>query len=263
MKSALLFCSATALVAAMTVPAPAASTDAAILAAMKLADQSNYSWTASVVRDSRSYTIEGKTLVGGYTQVTVPASLALPASNPALRGRVSRGSTESGVVAIFKGDEKHVVETSEGWLTPAEFSSLPPAPRTGSGRRRGLVAELPLTFAISQPHEDIGIILGSSVNLRVDDGGIVTGRLSDTAARLLLLPPGQDNVAPEQAAGNFKFWISDGMLTRYEVQIAGIVSVDVGGSRRLVKTSQTVTTEIKDVGTTKLNVPVEVKAKLE
>jgi hypothetical protein len=125
------------------------------------------------------------------------------------------------------------------------------------------VAELPLTFAISQPHEDIGIILGSSVNLRVDDGGIVTGRLSDTAARLLLLPPGQDNVAPEQAAGNFKFWISDGMLTRYEVQIAGIVSVDAGGSRRLVKTSQTVTTEIKDVGTTKLNVPVEVKAKLE
>jgi hypothetical protein len=261
MKSVLLFCSAVALLVAGR--ARASSTDSAILAAMKLGDQPNYSWTAAVVRDSRSYTIEGKTLVGSYTQVTVPANLALPASNPALRGRVGRGSTDSEVVAIFKGDEKHVVETSEGWLTPAEFSTLPPAPRTGSGRRRGLVADLPLTFAISQPHEDIGIIIGSSTDLRVDDGGIVSGRLSDTAARLLLLPPGQENVAPQQAAGSFKFWISGGMLTRYEVQINGIVSVEIGGSRRLVKTSQTVTTEIKEVGTTKLTVPPEIKAKLE
>lgn len=261
MKSALLFCSLAALLVAGQLRA--GPTDSAILAAMKLGDQPNYSWTASVVRDSRSYTIEGKTLVGSYTQVTVPASLALPASNPSLRGRVSRGSTESEVVAIFKGDEKYVVETSEGWLTPAEFSSLPPAPRTGSGRQRGLVSTLPLTFAISQPHEDIGIIIGSSTDLRVDEGGIVSGRLSDTAARLLLLPPNQEKVSPEQATGSFKFWISNGMLTRYEIQINGIVSIDLGGSRRLVRTTQTVTTEIKEVGTTKLTVAPELKAKLE
>ena len=261
MKSVLLFCSVVALFAVGRMEA--GPTDSAVLAAMKLGDQPNYSWTSAVVRDSRSYTIEGKTLVGSYTQVTVPSSLALPESNPALRGRVGRGSSDSEVVAIFKGDEKHVVETSEGWLTPAEFSTLPPAPRTGSGRVRGLVTALPLTFAISQPHEDIGIIIGSSTDLRVDDGGIVSGRLSETAARLLLLPPGQENVAPQQAAGSFKFWISGGLLTRYEIQVSGIVSVEMGGSRRLVKTTQTVSTEIKDVGTTKLNVPPEIKAKLE
>lgn len=258
MKNFVTLCLAAAFMAGV---AEADPTDTAIVAAMKLADQPNYSWTATIVRDARSYTIEGKTIVGGYTQVTVPANVAMPA-NPDLRGRVGRGSSDSEVAAIFKGDEKHVVETAEGWMTPEELSSLPPAPRTGSGRRRGLVNELPLSFAISQPHEDIGIIIGSSTGIKVD-GAIVSGRLSDTGAKLLLIPPGQDNVTPEQAIGSFKLWINDGMLTRYEVQLAGTVVVTAGKNRREVKTTQTIAIELKDIGSTKLTVPAEAKIKLD
>ncbi|HWA10912.1 MAG TPA: hypothetical protein VG838_15840 [Opitutaceae bacterium] len=254
-----VLCGAAALLLAAGVVS-ASPTDAAIVAAMKLADQPGYSWTATVVRDARSYTIEGKTLVGGYTQVTVPANIAMPA-NPGMRGQVGRGSSDSEVLAIFKDDEKHVVETAEGWLTPEELASRPTA-RTGSGRRRGLVNDLPLKFAVSLPHEDIGIIIASCAGLRVD-GDIVSGQLSDTAARLLLLPPGQDEVTPVQAAGAFKLWISNGMLSRYEVQLTGIVTVGPARGGKNVKTTQTVTVDLKDVGTTRLTVPPEAKAKLE
>jgi hypothetical protein len=258
MKHCVISLLAAAFIAGQALATP---TDTAIVAAMKLADQPNYSWTATVVRDSRSYTVEGKTSVGGYTQVIVPANVAMPA-NPDLRGRVGRGSTDSNVTAIFKGNEIHVVETSEGWMTPAELASLPPAPRSGSGRRRGLVTDLPLSFAISLPHEDIGIIIGSSADLKVD-GGIVSGRLSDTGAKLLLLPPGQENVTPELAFGTFKLWITEGALTKYEVQLTGTVAITAGKNRRVTKTTQTSTTELKDIGSTKFTVPPEAKAKLD
>ena len=241
--------------------AQATPTDDAIVAAMKLADQPNYSWTTTVLRDARSYTVEGKTIVGGYTQVIVPANVAMPA-NPEMRGRVGRGSSDSNVVAVFKGNEMHVVETTEGWMTPLELASLPPAPRSGSGRRRGLVNDLPLSFAISLPHEDVGIIIGGGTDLKVD-GDIVSGRLSDTGARLLLLPPGQENVAPVTAFGTFKLWISHGMLAKCEVQLTGTVAFNVGNNRRVTKTNQTITTEFKDIGSTKLVVPAEAREKLD
>ncbi len=258
MKHCVISCLTAAIFASLAHGTPV---DDAIVAAMKLADQPNYSWTANVVRDARSYTVEGKTIVGGFTQVIVPASVAMPA-NPEMRGRVGRGSSDSNVAAIFKGSETHVVETAEGWMTPLELASLPPAPRSGSGRRRGLVNDLPLSFAISLPHEDIGIIIGGGTDLKVE-GGIVSGRLSDTGAKLLLLPPGQENVAPVAASGTFKLWINEGMLARYEVQLTGIVAVTAGQNRRAVKTTQTITTELKDIGSTKLAVPPEAKAKLE
>jgi hypothetical protein len=268
MKNPLPFCLVAFLVAGVVNAGPI---DAAIVAAMKPSEQPNYSWTSSVVRDGRSYTVEGQTLVGSYTQVIVPANLALP-PGAGMRGRMARGSSDSDTLAIFKGDEKYVLDTPDGWMTPEEFakwsafSGTPANPYMG--RRRGgrggfgLTTDLPLTFAISMPHEDVGIIISSYASIAID-GGIVVGRLTDTGAKLLLLPPGQANVTPEQASGAFRLWITDGMLTKYEIQVTGVVSVISGKDRREVKTTQTVSTELKNIGTTKLDVPAEAKKKLD
>ena len=55
-----------------------------------------------------------------------------------------------------------------------------------------------------------------------------------------------------------KFWIKDGLLTKYEFKVQG--KVTIGGNDRDVDRTSTV--EIKDVGSTKVDVPDEAKKKL-
>jgi hypothetical protein len=66
--------------------------------------------------------------------------------------------------------------------------------------------------------------------------------------------------APEisNAKGSAKFWIKDGLLSKYEFKVSGKISFD--GNDREVDRATTV--EIKDVGTTKVEIPEEAKKKL-
>ncbi len=55
-----------------------------------------------------------------------------------------------------------------------------------------------------------------------------------------------------------KFWIQDGALTKYEVNVQGKVTA---GDRE-TEVNRTTTVEIKDAGSTKLEVPAEAKQKM-
>jgi hypothetical protein len=55
-----------------------------------------------------------------------------------------------------------------------------------------------------------------------------------------------------------KFWIQDGALTKYEVKVQGRVTA---GDRE-ADVNRTTTVEIKDAGSTKLEVPAEAKQKM-
>jgi hypothetical protein len=55
-----------------------------------------------------------------------------------------------------------------------------------------------------------------------------------------------------------KFWIKDGVLSKYEFKVTGKVSFN-GNDRDVDRTT---TVEIKDVGTTKVEVSDEAKKKL-
>jgi hypothetical protein len=55
-----------------------------------------------------------------------------------------------------------------------------------------------------------------------------------------------------------KFWIQDGVLTKYEFKVTG--KVNFNGNDRDV--DRTTTVEIKDVGATKVEVPDDAKKKL-
>ena len=55
-----------------------------------------------------------------------------------------------------------------------------------------------------------------------------------------------------------KFWIKDGVLSKYEFKVQGKVT---SGDRE-TDVNRTTTVEIKEAGTTKLELPAEAKEKL-
>ena len=55
-----------------------------------------------------------------------------------------------------------------------------------------------------------------------------------------------------------KFWVKDGVLSKYEYTVKGTVSFN-GNDREVDRTT---TIEIKDVGSTKVTVPEEAKKKM-
>jgi hypothetical protein len=242
--------------------------DNAIIAAMKLPEARNYRWTSTVQDDARFYPIEGRTEIGGYTWVSMPVVAAL-------RRRLGAGNSDP-QTAIFKGPSACVIQTPDGWKTPAELAGEPspgsarsPRRAPSSSRRSpgGGGAANPIRYSnlqrtLSHPHEEIEIIVSSHTAIAVN-GGEVTGTLSETGAKLLLVHPGQDEITPLRASGTFKLWIKGGALTKYEVRLSGVVVVETASSRREMTLNQTVITELHDLGTTKFEVPEEARRKLE
>ncbi|MEO6569191.1 MAG: hypothetical protein ABIO94_10555 [Opitutaceae bacterium] len=245
------------------------SIDRAILAAMDLGEVGNYRWLSTVQDDGRFYLIEGKTRKDGYTLVNMPMVASIQRKLGGSRSEMQR--------AIFKGDMDCVVETLDGWKTPAELtaSSTAPSRESVAMRRRppggfGSGAIGPghpafrysnLQLHLSHPHDELGIIVGCYSEIRPDTTG-VSGTLSEQGAKLLLVHPGQNEITPLRASGTFKLWLKDGVLVRYQVQLAGMISVGVGSSRREISVQQTSTTEVTAVGAAPFEVPAEAKRKL-
>jgi hypothetical protein len=59
--------------------------------------------------------------------------------------------------------------------------------------------------------------------------------------------------------GSAKFWLKDGALPKYEFSVQGKVTA----RDRELDINQTITVEVKDVGSTKIEIPDEAKAALK
>lgn len=118
-----------------------------------------------------------------------------------------------------------------------------------------------LQSSLSRPHDEIAIIVAGYTQLKAEPDG-VSGALSETNAKLLLVHAGQKDLLPLAASGTFRLWLKDGALTKYEVKLQGRLAVSTGGSRREVDVRQTATTVVRDVGTTTFEVPEAAKKKL-
>jgi hypothetical protein len=94
------------------------------------------------------------------------------------------------------------------------------------------------------------------------EGEAVSGVLSETAAKLLLVHDGQKERTPLRAAGTFRLWVREGALVKYETRLQGVIAVEERGVRREVAVNQTALTALTDVGTAKVEVPAEVRKKL-
>lgn len=249
--------------------ARAGSEDTVILAAMRLSDEPNYRWVTTVVDDARTYEIHGQTAVHGYTHVKMPMVNSV-------RRRLGRSVTDTEIEAIFKGNVHCVLATDEGWKTvdelpePTEGSYDAPPPNLLGGifgaatpppQRRIPTGYSNLQLGITPPHEDLGVIVTSHVDLRVDDE-IATGRLTTLGAQLLLVRDGQHEITPLQATGTFKLWIRNGIVTRYQVHLDGVLSVASRSGRKQIRVRQDTDTTITAIGAADFEIPAEARRKL-
>lgn len=162
--------------------------------------------------------------------------------------------------AVVKGD-KFAVKNQEGaWQSSTELAANAGQGR-GRGGRGGVAARL-RTF--KAPAADAEDLLAKAQELKKAEG-VYSGDLTEAAAKTLLTPAGRGGRggnAPEPTGvkGSVKFWVKDGVLSKYEFNVKG--KMTVGQDATEIQIDRTTTVEIKDVGTTTVTVPDEAKKKL-
>jgi len=217
-------------------------------AAKKLADASGYSWKATTEMGGGG---GGGGRGGGPTE-----GMALKDGTICLKMTRGENTTEA-----FKKGDKGVVKTQEGWQSLAE---LAPPGGGGGGGGQGMPGRfMARTLQNYKAPADEAADMAGKVKELKKEGDAWVGAMTEEGAKSLMTfgrGGGGGGNAPEVsgAQGKVKFWVKDGVLAKYEYNVKGTVSM--GGNDREV--DRTTTVEIKDVGTTKLAVPDEVKKKL-
>ena len=200
-------------------------------AIQKLAAADNYSWTttteSTLFKPGPSH---GKTEKGGYTYVEFSMQ-------------------DNKLEAVVKGD-KSVVKTGDGWQTLEEAAQAQGDGGFNAGRfmsRRMKDYKLPAAEA-----QDYA---GKSKEIAKADGAYA-GDLTEEGAKALITATGRRGGGPPPAITNPSVGLR-ALVSKEEVnEVMGILR------DKKVKIDRTTTVEIKDIGTTKIEVPDEAKKKL-
>jgi hypothetical protein len=278
----LLF-SALVLTAATMTAGAAVNAHEAIVAAMKLSEQPNYSWSSTVRDDVSSYRISGRKQSEGYTLVKMPIP---PALQPQLAWFGRRQ-----IMALFHGNRDCVIDMRVAWKAPHELETPkvheestverqsdkllrrleemrtgydPVATNRLAPRPDAVPADKPYSnfhLALYPPHQELETIAGSHASLAVA-GNEITGTLTEAGAALLLVQGGRTEAQPLSASGTFTLWLKDGVVTAYEIKLEGALRVSGPYRSRDVVVHQTAKTQLMDIGTSEFEVPADVKRKL-
>jgi hypothetical protein len=197
----------------------------------KLAAQSSYAWTytpKTIGSDSgrRQGPIEGKTEKDGYTH---------------LKSSLGDVSLEIGI----KGT-KMVVNYNGDWLSTAEV-----------GENNRTVQRLRM---LKRADEEAAELLGQATELKKESDGSYASAMAAEAAKNMFSLLGRRAAESPDAKGSMKFWLKDGMLSKYEFVVQG--KITVGEDKKEVEVIRTTTVEIKDVGAVKVSLPEDAKKKL-
>jgi hypothetical protein len=229
MKTSIVF-GIIALAAASLVAAESSPKDDVSNAAKALGEKASYSWktTVAVPAESRFHPgpTEGKTEKDGATRVKMT---------------FGDNTTEF----VMQGGKSAVHTEDGGWQSLSELDDQGPGRFLG-GMIRNFRA----------PAAQASELAAQAKELK-KDGDVYSADLTDEGAKALLQFRG-GNATVSDAKGSVKFWVKDGILTKYEFKVAGKVSFN-GNDRDVDRTT---TVEIKDVGATKVEVPDEAKKKL-
>jgi hypothetical protein len=201
-------------------------------AAGQLAESSSYSWhTATVVPEGTEFRpgpIDGKTEKDGFTLITW-------------------NFFDNDVQIVRKGGKAAYTDRDGAWQLAEEQATDEP------GRWMSLFARnLPV------PAEQATEIAGNVQEFTAAEG-VYSGELTEEGAKTLMtFSRGTDGPSVSGAKGSAKFWLKDGALTKYQYHVKGLM--DWGGNQFDVDRDTTV--EVKEVGSTKIEVPEPAKAKL-
>jgi len=216
--------------------ADSSSKDKVTSAATVVGNQLNYGWATTTKEADGSPgklgTIEGKADKAGVVWLSFSVG-GLP-------------------VEVYMKGAKGTAKALEGWQTLDEIAQA-------GGTAAAVVRYL---RSYKTPVTETATLAGKVKEFKEADGAIA-GELNEDAVKEMLLfgtrqREGQEPPKTTDAKGSVKFWIKDGALTRFEVNVSGKVTA----GERETNINRTTTVEIKDVGTTKLEVPDEAKAKL-
>jgi len=157
-------------------------------------------------------------------------------------------------IGVAKG-KKVVVKTDEGWKTAEELGD-----GNGGFDMNSFMARRMQN--LKAPAAEIEDLVSKADELK-KDGDVISGDLTKEGAGSLLnffgRRRGANQPAPKDAKGTLKIWLKDGAIVKYETKVSGTVA---GRDGEDVKREQNTTTEIKDVGTTKIDLPEDAKKKL-
>lgn len=202
----------------------------------KLEGESNYTWIATPKFDEgttaaqRQGPTEGRTERKGYTYF-----------------RLTVG--ENTVEAAFKGTKSAI--RSEGvWESEGEMIGE----RAWIGRR---------LKAFKPPTGEAEELLESARSLKKEGPNLYSGDLDPEAVKEIILlrsRAGGQNRELSGAKGWVKFWIQDGILARYEFNLQGRL---VSQTQQTTDINRTTTVVIKDIGSTKVELPSEARKKLQ
>lgn len=243
-----LISSAVALAACSLIAADSNPKDDVKAAAKKLAEKANYSWKTTVDAGGgggggggrfRPGPTDGKTEKDGATYLTM-----------------TRG--ENTTVAVIKGT-KGAIKTQDGWQSLSEAAADDGGGQGFSPAR--FVARMVQNY--KTPAVEAEDLAGKISEMKSSDG-VLNGPLTEAGAKSLLSFGGRGGGGGGNgpdisgAKGSVKFWVHDGVLAKYEYNVQGTISFN--GNDRDV--NRTTTVEIKDVGTTKIELPDEAKKKM-
>jgi hypothetical protein len=225
---------AVTILTASTAALYAAPKDDVVAAAKKLADADNYSWK-STTEGGFSATAQGQTQKDGLTHL-------------------SSTFGDNTVEIVLKGD-KGALKTDDGWKAASEVAADQQGPQRFIGR---------MIQNFKSPATQGKELAERTAELKKDDDAWA-GDLTEEGAKSLLTfgrrGAAANANAPTiaKARGSAKFWVNaDGVLTKIQYNVKGTLTIN--GENRDV--DRTTTIEIKDIGTTKVEVPAEAKSKL-
>jgi hypothetical protein len=214
-------------------------------AVKKLAEGDNYSWTTSARGPAGNIAGggEGRTRRDGLTML-----------NLGLRGETT--------TILFK-DGKGAFQAPGGeWIAvggDAGASTQPATTQPATGDAR-MIASMVATYR--PPAAQALNLIEKAQDLHPADDGSVAGTLSAEDAKALIqrrvVRGSGEAVEVQDPAAEVKFWVADGVLRKFEFHLTG--KMNVAGQARDI--NRTTTVEIKDVGTTKIDVPDEAKVKM-
>ena len=204
-------------------------------AAKALGNKPNYSWRTVVVvpedAQFRPGPTDGKTEKDGYTHFKMTFF-----DNP--------------LQVVQKGEKAAFTDQDGGWRSVAEAEN-----DEGPGRFMSMFAR-----DIQPPAVEAADLVSATKDLK-KDGDAYTSDITEEGAKRFLTfrrRSAGDGVTVTNPKGSVKFWTKDGVLTKYEYKVKG--TVDWNGNS--FENDRTVTVDIKEVGTTKVEVPEEAKKKL-
>jgi hypothetical protein len=238
---------------ALAVAAPKDDVSAAI---DKLAASDNYSWSTTSANAGGGRGGFG----GGAVEAKINKDGILSVS---MAGRGGAAATE----AFAKGD-KVAVKGDAGWQSGAELTA-----DAGGGGFNPAAFTVYRVQQLKAPAAQAKDLIGKLGDLTKTDDAYTADLTPDAAKDLVAFrfpgrggpagaaPPADAPAGPEykDTKGSIKFWVKDGVLSKYEFHVTGSMSFN-GNDQDIDRTT---TTEIKDVGATKFEIPDEAKAKLQ